>query len=143
MNDRIEWKKIRFVPVIHNRVEFALEVRRQFFEYRPDYVAVEYPATLKDRIIRAIKRLPLISVVHYEENDGTFVYLPIEPTDGQVEALRLALENDIPVHFIDRDTEAYPEDYSPVPDPYAVTRTGHYEYCMAYIHEYSSDESWR
>jgi len=44
--NRIEWKNIRILPILHNRMEFALEVRRQFEEFKPDCVAVEYPATL-------------------------------------------------------------------------------------------------
>ena len=139
MTTRIEWKNIRFVPVLHGRLEFALEVRRQFREFKPDHLAVEYPATLREPILRGIKRLPLLSVVHYQENDGAFVYLLIEPTDGQVEAVRLAIENDVPIHFIDRDTEGYPLDRSPMPDPYALRTIGHYRYCRAFVKSHSSD----
>jgi len=133
-NDRIEWKNVRLVPILHNRIEFAQEVRLQFEEFRPDHVAVEYPATLKDKILQGIKRLPFLSVVYYEESDGTFIYLLMEPTDGQVEAVRLAFENALPVHFIDRDTEGYPLDRSPLPDPYSLKKIGHFMYCQAYLH---------
>ena len=121
------------VPVLHNRVEFAIEVRRQFEEFKPDCVAVEFPDTLEEKIVKGIKRLPLLSVVYYEEEDGEFIYLVLEPTDGQVEAVRLALSKGIPVHFIDRDTEGYPLDFSSMPDPYAVTKIGHYMYCNTYV----------
>ncbi len=130
---RIEWENIRFVPILHGKVEFAIEVRRQFEEFQPDCVAVEYPETLREKIIQAVKRLPLISVVYYTEKDGSFVYLLIEPTDPQVEAIRLSLEKGIPVYFIDRDTEGYPIDRSPMPDSYALKRIGHYLYCKAYL----------
>jgi hypothetical protein len=131
--NRIEWQNVRIVPILHNRVEFALEVRRQFQEFNPDQVAVEYPNTLTDPVLRGVKRLPYLSAVYYRENEGTLIYLLIEPTDGQVEAIRLALEHDLPVHFIDRDTEDYPLDRSSMPDPYAVTQIGHYLYCQAYL----------
>ena len=121
------------VPILHNRMEFALEVRSVFEAFQPDHVAVEYPDTLKSRIIQGVKRLPLLSVVHYEGDDGAFVYLPLEPCDGQVEAVRLALSHDIPLHFIDRDTENYSHDRTPMPDSYAVTRIGHTAYCRAYM----------
>jgi len=114
-------------------MEFALEVRRQFQEFQPDHVAVEYPSTLKEPILAGIRRLPLLSVVHYQEEDGTFMYLPLEPTDGQVEALRLAVEAGLPLHFVDRDTEGYPLDRSPMPDSYALTRIDHYLYCKTYL----------
>ena len=138
-NDKIEWKNVRFVPILHNRIEFALEVRRQFEEFRPDYVAVEYPQTLKDKTLQGVKRLPFLSVIYYEESDGAFIYLLLEPTDGQVEAIRLALESSVPVHFIDRDTEEYPIDRSPLPDPFALTKIGHFLYCQAYIRTHRDD----
>jgi len=133
MKNRIERQNIRIVPVLHNRMEFAFEVRRQFQEFKPAHVAVEYPNTLGDLVTRGVRRLPLLSAVHYREKDGAFMYLLVEPTDGQVEALRLALEKALPVHFIDRDTEGYPLDRSPMPDPYAMTRVGHSVYCQAYL----------
>ncbi|MBW2352813.1 MAG: hypothetical protein JRF51_06240 [Deltaproteobacteria bacterium] len=139
--NRIEWKNIRMVPILHNRVEFALEVRRAFEEFRPDHVAVEYPDTLREKIVQGVKRLPLLSVVHYEEGDGTFTYLLLEPTDGQIEAIRLALENRIPLHFIDRDTEGYRPDFTAMPDPYAMTRIGYFAYCQAFMRTVRQDHS--
>lgn len=128
-----EWRSVRLVPILHNRVEFALEVRRQFEAFRPDCVAVEIPDTLRERVLQGIARLPLLSVVYYEEKDGEFIYLLLEPTDGQVEAIRLANARGIPVHFVDRDTESYPLDAMPFPDPYAVTRIGYGAYCRAFL----------
>ena len=107
---------ICFVPVLHGRVEFAVEVIRHFAVFKPDAVAVEYPGTLEDAILRGVKRLPLISVVLYEETDGTTVYLPLEPTDGSVEALRLGLSHNLSVYCIDRDIEGYPYHREAFPD---------------------------
>jgi hypothetical protein len=129
----ITWQNILLVPILHNRLEFTLEVRRAFERFLPDQVAVEFPNTLKNRILQGIKRLPLLSVVHYEEKDGAFLYLPLEPVDGQIEALRLSLSRNLPVHFIDRDTEGYPVYYDPVPDAYAITRIGYQAFCRAYM----------
>jgi hypothetical protein len=132
-SEEIEWGGVRFVPILHNRLEFALEVRRQFEAFRPDCVAVEYPPTLRRVVLGGVKRLPYLSVIHYVEEDGTFVYVLLEPTDGQVEAVRLALSRDLPVFFVDRDTEGYPLDSTPMPDPYALTRVGHAAYTRAYL----------
>ncbi len=129
----IEWQNVRLVPILHNRMEFAIEVKRQFEEFRPDRVAVEYPDTLGEKILQGVKRLPLLSVVYYEDKDGAFTYLLLEPTDGQVEAVRMALSGGLPIHFIDRDTSGYPLDYSPMPDPYAVKTIGHFLYSQAYL----------
>lgn len=129
----LQYHNIRMVPILHNRMEFALAVREAFFAFAPRHVAVEYPHTLGEKILQGINRLPLLSVVHYQAKDGAFTYLLLEPTDGQVEALRLALSTGAEVHFIDRDTERYPSDFSPMPDPYTVTRIGHFKYCQAYL----------
>jgi len=142
-NNSLQWNNIRFVPIVHGKMEFALEVARQFKEYKPEQVAVEYPSTLTEKIIQGIKRLPLLSSVHYEESDGVFTYLLLEPADALVEAVRLSLESGIPVHFIDRDTEDYPVDYTPLPDAYAITRIGHYQYCNEYIRKHEENEGSR
>lgn len=134
MKKRIEWKNVIFFPILHNRIEFALELKRRFEEFDPDCVALEYPDTLREKIVQAIKRLPFLSVVYYqEEKSGEFVYLLIEPTDAQVEAIRICMEKGIPFYFIDRDMDRYPVDRSPMPDPYAITKIGHFEYCMSYV----------
>jgi hypothetical protein len=133
MKNKIEWNNIRLVPILHGRMEFALAVRRHFEMFRPHHVAVEYPETLGIRILQGVGRLPLLSVVYYEDKGGAFTYLLIEPTDGQVEAIRLALSQGISVHFVDRDTSEYPLNFSPMPDPYAVKRIGHLQYVNAYL----------
>jgi len=131
-----EWGNVRLVPIVHNRVEFALEVRRQFASFEPDIVAIECPPTIGEKIVQGIKRLPHLSVVYYEEDDHTFIYLPLEPTGGQIEAARLALSKNLPIHFIDRDTEGYPIDRTPMPDPYSLKRIGYWHYCHSYLKTY-------
>jgi hypothetical protein len=139
----IFYDNICFVPVIHGRLEFAMAVIRWFARWQPDAVAVEYPKTLREPLLKGIKRLPLLSVVLYQEEDGTHVYLPLEPTDGVVEAARLALTHDLPLHFIDRDLEGMPQINEAFPDPYAVHRVGHTAYCQAYEAECSDREVTR
>lgn len=128
-------QNIRFLPILHNRLEFALEVHRQILEFKPEAVAVELPSTLQDPVLSAVKRLPYLSVVLYQEKSGNHVYLPIEPVDGIIEAVRLGLEKKLPVFFIDRDTEGYSRNYDPMPDPYALTQIGYRAYCLAYLRE--------
>jgi len=136
MGNKIEWRNIKFLPILHGKLEFVIELRKQFDELEPDCIAVEYPETLREKIVQAIRRLPLLSVVYYKESSGAFVYLLLEPTDAQVEAIRLAMERKIPFYFIDRDTEGYPLDRSPMPDPYSITRIGYSLYCKSYLDIY-------
>jgi hypothetical protein len=133
------FENIHLVPILHNRLEFALEVHRRFTGLQPAAVAVELPPTLQDKILAAAQRLPYLSVVVYPEKSGRTVYLPIEPVDGIMEAVRLALEHSLPVFFVDRDTEGYPQFRDPLPDPYAVTQIGYEAYCRAYWEERGSE----
>ncbi len=134
---------ICFVPVLHGRLEFAMAVIRWFARWQPDAVAVEYPKTLRNPLLKGLERLPLLSVVLYKEKDGTHVYLPLEPTDGVVEAARLALAHDLPLYLVDRDLEGMPQINEAFPDPYAIQRVGHTAYCQAYTDQSSGQEPAR
>ncbi len=112
------------VPIVHFSLEFADAVRHLFEHVRPDAVAVELPNSLRDVILKGVRRLPEISVVLYQNNTGETIYLPIEPTDPVIEAIRSALEANAPVHFVDPDLDEYPSYRDYVPDTYAAYRLG-------------------
>ncbi len=114
---------LALLPTLHQRVEFAVLVRRAFSLLRPSALAIELPRSIEEPFRRAVARLPFLSVVLYPEGD-TFVYLPIEPHEPMVEAARLALENRLPLHLVDRDDSSYPLRRDRAPDSYALTRTG-------------------
>lgn len=134
-DNSFQYQNIRFLPILHNRLEFALEVQRQFLEFQPQVIAVELPPTIQEPVLTAVKRLPNLSVVLYPEKSGRHIYLPIEPVDGIIEALRLGIEKNLPLFLIDRDTEGYPQRSDPMPDSFAVTRIGYPAYCLAYLKE--------
>ncbi|MFP3868458.1 MAG: DUF5682 family protein [Desulfobacteraceae bacterium] len=128
----IPYQHLALVPVLHGCLECALLVRQAFDQYQPQAVAVELPPTVQDAVLRAVQRLPLLSVVYYEESNGRLVYFPIEPTDPLIEALRLGQEHGLPVHFIDRQVEGYPRLREALPDPYALHKIGLESYAEAY-----------
>ena len=125
--------KLIALPILHGSLPFALAVRRAFLRERPDCVAVELPETLTEPVDRAVRRLPLLSVLRYEMADGP-AFLLVEPCDGIFEALRLAREHDLPFHLVDRDSEGYEAPPDALPDPHAIDRIG-YE---AYVKEVSA-----
>ncbi|MBF0549007.1 MAG: hypothetical protein HQK60_00600 [Deltaproteobacteria bacterium] len=129
---RINPENIYLLPILHGRMEFAVEVARVFKSYRPQAVAVEFPPTIQAQVMAGVARMPHLSVILYPD-EGGHVFLFLEPTDGQVEALRLALEHQVPVTFMDRDTPGYPRYQEALPDSYAITRIGHEAYCRAYV----------
>lgn len=111
---------LRIVPVCHDRMEFAEVVRQAVRHFRPSALAVELPPALGGAFLRAVARLPFMSVVVYEDEEGEALYLPVEPADPLVEAVRTARELEIPVHFVDLHVTGYPEHRDRVPDSYAL-----------------------
>jgi hypothetical protein len=140
-----QFGKIHALPVLHYKMEFAHLVREAVRVVNPDCIAVELPATLEVAVRRAVGRLPQTSVVSYALSAAALlkgkpagelpqtVYLIIEPADPLVEAVRLALERDVPLHFIDIDLDNYPLHEERLPDSYAVQRIG----LAAYYREYA------
>jgi len=112
------------VPVLHERLESAVAVRRALARVAPDAVAVEVPSTLSRVWARAIDRLPSISVLLYENAAGDTIYLPVHPADPSVEASRWAREHGLPLACADLDVDGYADHRDPLPDPYAITRIG-------------------
>lgn len=133
---------VHALPVLHYRMEFAQLVRMAVTRIRPDAVAIELPATLEAPFLRALRRLPQISVLSYQAGSET-VYLLVEPADPLVEAARQALERGIPLHFIDVDTDAYPRHHEQLPDSYSISRIGLEAYYGAYCSTHASDAPGR
>ncbi len=110
-----------------------------FSRTRPDVVAVELPATLEDLYLDAVRRLPQISVIFY--NDTAYrrdaeaeqsVYVPVEPADPFVEAIRTAQEIGAQVVFADPDATERPHIPDNYPDTYALATIPVGEYVEAY-----------
>ena len=120
----IRWRNIVAVPSFHCRVQFALEVRRAFAEARPDCVAVELAAALKEPLLAGIAALPNIRALTYEEADGRHSLMFVDPSDSMVEAARLAVEHALPLELIDLDVDNFRQKPAAAPDEYAVGRIG-------------------
>jgi len=144
----IQLDNLYIVPVCHYRFEFAWYVMKAVKELSPDIIAVELPSTLKEHIVKAVERFPYLSVIFYQNNNEDYIYFPVEPSDPLCEAIRSGIEMNIPVHFIDLDVDDYPLVFDPMPDSYAIYRTGletYWETCKSVWKEldrpvYEADE---
>ncbi|MGC8793752.1 MAG: hypothetical protein ACP5U2_10220, partial [Bryobacteraceae bacterium] len=123
-----------YLPVVPGRMEFAIEVRRRLLRERPQVVAVELPASLAPAYLRAVERLPEITVLLYPdpEDQDQAVYLPVEPADPFTEAIRTTLEIGAEILFADPDLSDRPHLPDRYPDPYAIRRIGLEKYIQAY-----------
>jgi len=138
--------RFSYLPVVPGKLEFAAEVRRRILAERPAVVAVELPATLEEVYLEAIRRLPQISVIFYNDNtDRAYrrnlerhedqeqaIYVPVELTDPFVEAIRTAQEIGAEVVFADPDATERPHLHDTYPDSYALTTIPLTQYVEAY-----------
>jgi len=132
--------RISVLPIIHGSGDFAVEVRRVMLAQQFDCLAVPLPASFQEPVERAIDHLPGISAVLQEEprrfgaegwsdsddddepEPRVFSYVPIDPCQGVIAALRIALQEHIPRAFIDLETQRYEPLAAILPDPYALKK---------------------
>ena len=131
---------LRLMPVVHERVDLATIVRSALSAVEPAAVAVELPTTLREVVLRAVARLPRISVVISEEEDDDPLVWVVAPGDPLVEALRWAVEHDLPVFLIDPDVRYREHHRDPLPDPHTMWSLGVSRY-LATIRELAAQSS--
>lgn len=127
---------ITCVPIIHGRSIFAQKVRDFFLDDRYQCIAVELPPSLQDGVLEAVKQLPLITSVIYKEQKKQYCYVPVEPGEAIIEALRLGIKERTLLEFVDMETETFQEEKISLPDEYAIQQVGlrtYYETVIPYL----------
>ena len=139
---------ITVLPVVHGSGDFAVEVRRLMLANSFDCVALPLPPSFETEVESAVGWLPNVSVVLQrepstefgvsedydpdenddnfdgpEETEGRCSYVPIDPCQPVIAALRIAMQEHIPRAFIDMEDEHYVPITSILPDPYALKQT--------------------
>ncbi len=136
MSHMIRRGNISYLPVIPGRLEFAWRVRNYLLEHRPRVVAVELPSSLERAYAKALARLPQMSVILIPEatgdEDERATYIPVEPGDPFVEALRTARELESEIVFLEPASHEKPHLNDTYPEPYAVEIIGIDSYLEAY-----------
>ncbi len=138
---------VQYFPVVPGKMEFAIALRRLLLESRPQVVAVELPGFLERTFAKALARLPEMSAILYFDpepdplgndlgNDGgegaRATWVPVEPCDPFIEALRTADEIGAQVIFLEPDTANRPHLPDTYPDTYAIRKIGLERYIEAY-----------
>jgi hypothetical protein len=127
---------ITYLPVIPGRLEFAWRVRNYLVEHRPRVIAVELPSSLERAYAKALDRLPRMSVILIpegeREDEERATYIPVEPGDPFVEALRTARELEAEIVFLEPASHEKPHLNDTYPEPYAIEIVGLDSYLEAY-----------
>ena len=126
--------RITYLPVVPGRIEFAWRVRRFITLSKPQVVAVELPTSLEQVYEKAVARLPQMSVVVIPERDDDqrATYIPVEPGDPFVEAIRSAKEIGSDTVLLEPATHDKPHISDTYPEPYSVEVIGMERYVEAY-----------
>ncbi|MFV1965814.1 MAG: hypothetical protein ACC628_10355, partial [Pirellulaceae bacterium] len=134
--------RITALPIIHGSADCALAVRRIMLEHEFDAVAVPLPPSFQEHVESAIHHLPTAAVVlqravprfdlHWspeadQEEDASgeelaCSYVPIDPCQSVIAALRIAMGEHLPRHFIDLETAQFVPYTASLPDPYALKK---------------------
>lgn len=98
---------IFFVPVLRQHLNFAVLVQQALHNLEFDHhdlIAVELPASVEKPIREALQKLPKISLVitSVSDSDQREVF-PVTPADAIIEGIRMAIDHNIPLEFIDQE----------------------------------------
>ena len=115
---------IYLVPVMHDRLEVTAGARSALDSVDPAAVAVELPEALRDGVLKAVGRLPKISVLTTQEPREDALLWVVAPGDPFVEAIRWAVERSRRIVWIDPDIPYRDRRMDPLPDPYALLQLG-------------------
>ncbi|MFA6224027.1 MAG: hypothetical protein WC647_17130 [Desulfomonilaceae bacterium] len=123
-SDVVRVGRVSLVGSIDYRVEFACQVRSFILNEQPDLVCVEAPVALREQIVTAVRRLPYHSVIIYGNANDQYTGLIIDGSDGIIEAVRSATEENIPVWFLDPTVRNRHGSSDKLPDAYTIDQIG-------------------
>jgi hypothetical protein len=133
---------ITLVPVLHGSGDFAIAVRRLMLEQKFDCLAVPLPPSFQHLVEEAIGTLPAPAAVVQpalaefsldtdagEEQRAS--YVPIDPCQAVIAAIRSAIPKRLPRVFIDLETNLFEPPTAVLPDPYALKKVSLEQFAAA------------
>lgn len=148
------------LPVVHGSGDFAWEVRRRMLEQEYDCLAVPLPPSFQAAVCQRTEGLPAPSVVIQRDDGGlgvrdwqpgverdpdaeprgTASYVPIDPCQPVIAAIRTALGEHKPVRFIDLETSPFEPYTVTLPDAWALKKVSLEQYAAAVLPFLSAPE---
>ncbi len=129
--------RINCLPVVNGSGQCALAVRKWLLENPFDCLAVGLPKSFRSHVLEAIDHLPTPSMVlqrclpdfatswRADEDDdvqseSAWSYVPVDPCQSVIMAIRIARGEHLPIEFIDLETNEFQAHADVMPDPYAL-----------------------
>ena len=137
---------VTILPYLHGKTVFAQEVRKQCLEHHFDCIVVDLPECFQDDLPDAVGALPIIHALVARQATGPFYYLPIDPCDASIEAIRQSFQMHAPFIAAGFPTCEQGEPLPPLPDEYAARSLGFDAYttlCLTNLQERDDDHGPR
>ena len=120
----IDGSSIALIPILHGKATFAEYVRELCLKNKYSCIAIDLPMAFEPYLTQAVDALPYVSaIVAKGETDPVF-YLPLDPCDASIEAVRQSRQNHLPFFCIGNPVLAAPDPLPLLPDEYAITKLG-------------------
>jgi hypothetical protein len=140
--------RVSCLPVVHGSGDFSVEVRRVMLSEEFDCVAVPLPESFRQTVEWGIEALPRITIAvqmetapfetnHWSPDEKRPLpvasYVPIDPCQPVITALRLALQEHLPRAYVDLEVEQFEPHGLVLPDPYALKKVPLEKFAAAVI----------
>ena len=116
--------KITAFPVRHGRAVFAMELRRLLWTEKFDALAFAFPDSLRAEALENVEALPVIRALVARVDGKARAYMPMDPCDAYVEALRQARQARLPVYFLEDEALLEGPLLQSLPDAYLARGLG-------------------
>ena len=127
-------ERITAFPVLHGSGDMAQEVRRRLLGAHYDCLAVPLPPGFQEPVLQAVERLPQVHIVAQPTQDGASAsFVPIDPCQPVIAALRIALQERMACEFIDLEVQEYEPNIMPAPDAYALKQVDAVRFASAML----------
>lgn len=147
-------RNIILFPVVHGSGDCAVEVRRLMLNERFSCLAVPLPPSFQQDVETALEYLPAVTAVFQREPQKSFSsastdfetgeeqdsdtlqrtsYVPIDPCQPVIAALRIARQERMTRAFIDVETDHYLAYEAMLPDPWALKRVPPEQFATAIL----------
>jgi hypothetical protein len=142
--------RVTVLPVVHGSGDFAWEVRRLMELHHFDCLAVPLPVEFQPAVEQGILELPRVTSViareqapfstqwqsdesQQKKTAPSLNYVPIDPCQPVIAALRTAMGERMPRRFIDLSTRTFSPHARVLPDAYALKFVSIQQYASAVL----------
>jgi len=125
---------LTLLPVVHGSASYAVAVRRFLLEHTFDCIAIPLPASFRIAVLAGVEQLPTPSAVVQvasSESVDSASYVPVDPCQAVIAAIRFGISDRTPLQFIDQECEVFDPDSSVFPDAFALRETTIERFCAA------------